>query len=56
MITEFLITAGEKPKRLDVFLANREPDLSRSAIQRFIELGRIQVNGQAVKQIGRAHV
>ena len=49
MITEFLITAGEKPKRLDVFLANREPDLSRSAIQRFIELGRIQVNGQAVK-------
>lgn len=49
MITEFLITAGEKPKRLDVFLANREPDLSRSAIQRFIELGRIQVNGEKVK-------
>src|SRR5687767_2864393 len=30
VITEFVITEGEKPKRLDVFLANRERDLSRS--------------------------
>jgi len=49
MITEFVITAGEQPKRLDVFLVNRERDISRSAIQRLIELGRIRVNEQVVK-------
>lgn len=49
MITEFVITAGEQPKRLDVFLVNRERDISRSALQRLIELGRIRINDQAVK-------
>jgi 23S rRNA pseudouridine1911/1915/1917 synthase len=49
MITEFLVTAGEQPKRLDIFLANRERDISRSALQRLIELGRIRVNEQTVK-------
>lgn len=49
MITEFLVTAGEQPKRLDVFLVNRERDISRSALQRLIELGRIRINDQIVK-------
>lgn len=49
MLTEFTITAGEQPKRLDVFLVNRERDISRSALQRLIELGRIRINGQVVK-------
>lgn len=49
MQTEFVITAGEQPKRLDIFLVNREPNLSRSAIQRLIEQGRVQMNGQVVK-------
>ncbi|BCA55497.1 putative RNA pseudouridine synthase YlyB [Nitrospira sp. KM1] len=49
MITEFVVTAGEQPKRLDVFLVNRERDISRSALQRLIELGRIRINGLAVK-------
>ncbi|MBH0197558.1 MAG: RluA family pseudouridine synthase [Nitrospira sp.] len=49
MITEFLITAGEQPKRLDVFLVNRERDMSRSALQRLIELGRIRLNDAIVK-------
>ncbi|HEU4684866.1 MAG TPA: RluA family pseudouridine synthase [Nitrospira sp.] len=49
MITEFVITAGEQPKRLDLFLVNREPDLSRSALQRLIELGRIRINGYPAK-------
>ena len=49
MTTELLITAGEARKRLDVFLANREPTLSRSALQRFITEGRVTVNGSAVK-------
>jgi len=43
------VTQGESPKRLDVFLANREPDLSRSALQRLITDGRIRINDQAVK-------
>ena len=49
MITEFVITPGEQPKRLDVFLVNRERDISRSALQRLIELGRIRINGHVVK-------
>lgn len=49
MITEFVITPGEQPKRLDVFLVNRERDVSRSALQRLIELGRIRINDQIVK-------
>lgn len=49
MITEFTITAGEQPKRLDVFLVHRERDMSRSALQRLIDLGRIRVNDQVVR-------
>lgn len=49
VITEFVITEGEKPKRLDVFLANRERDLSRSGIQRLIEKGRVQLNGEPAR-------
>jgi 23S rRNA pseudouridine1911/1915/1917 synthase len=49
MITEFMVTAGEQPKRLDVFLVNRERDMSRSRLQRLIELGRIRINDQVVR-------
>lgn len=49
MITEFVVTAGEQPKRLDVFLVNREREISRSALQRLIELGRIRINDQPAK-------
>lgn len=49
MVTEFVVTAGETPKRLDVFLVHREPDISRSGLQRLIEHGRIRINDQVVK-------
>ncbi len=49
MITEFLVTAGEQPKRLDVFLVHREREISRSALQRLIEMGRIRINDQVAK-------
>ncbi|MGH7233698.1 MAG: RluA family pseudouridine synthase [Nitrospiraceae bacterium] len=49
MQTELMITAGQAPKRLDLFLSHREPTLSRSALQRMILDGRITVNGSAVK-------
>lgn len=46
---EIIITSGESPKRLDIFLAQRAPMLSRSALQRLILEGRIRVNGKAVR-------
>lgn len=49
MITEFLVTAGEARKRLDQFLVHREPDVSRSGLQRLIETGRIRVNARLAK-------
>jgi 23S rRNA pseudouridine1911/1915/1917 synthase len=47
--TELIVTAGESPKRLDQFLANRDPYFSRTALQRLIEDGHITVGGQVVK-------
>jgi 23S rRNA pseudouridine1911/1915/1917 synthase len=49
MRSEVLITAGEAPKRLDLFLSHRDPSLSRSALQRFISQGRITINGTIVR-------
>ena len=49
MLGELVITSGETPKRLDLFLANREPTLSRSALQRLILDGHITINGQTVR-------
>ncbi len=49
MITEFIVTTGEARKRLDQFLVHRERDMSRSGLQRLIELGRIRVNAHRVK-------
>lgn len=46
---ELVVTSGEAPKRLDLFLAQREPVLSRAAIQRLIEAGKIRINDQVVK-------
>ncbi len=47
--TETTVTSGEAPKRLDVFISHHQPALSRSAVQRLIDEGRITVNGQLVK-------
>ncbi len=47
--TELIVTAGESPKRLDHFLANRDPDYSRSTLRRLILNGHITVEGQTVK-------
>jgi 23S rRNA pseudouridine1911/1915/1917 synthase len=47
--TEIIVTAGEAPKRLDHFLATREPYFSRTVLQRLIEDGHITINGKVVK-------
>lgn len=49
MITEFLVMAGETPKRLDAFLVNHERGVSRSRLQRLIMAGRIRVNTLVTK-------
>jgi 23S rRNA pseudouridine1911/1915/1917 synthase len=51
--TEFVITAGEQPKRLDIFLVHREPKLSRAALQRMISAGWVRVNHQLAKSSQR---
>jgi 23S rRNA pseudouridine1911/1915/1917 synthase len=49
VITEFIVTAGEIPKRLDQFLVHRERNISRANLQRLIEKGRIRVNARLSK-------
>jgi 23S rRNA pseudouridine1911/1915/1917 synthase len=46
---ELVVTGGETPKRLDLFLSAREPTLSRAALQRLILEGRITLNGRSVR-------
>ena len=43
------VSAGEHPKRLDVYLSTHTADLSRAAIQRLIEKGAVTVNGRRPK-------
>ncbi|GJL56088.1 MAG: pseudouridine synthase [Nitrospirales bacterium] len=47
--TEIIVTPGESTKRLDHFLANRDPYFSRTALQRLILERHITVDGQTVK-------
>ena len=47
--TEIIVTPGESTKRLDHFLANRDPYFSRTALQRLILDGHITIDGQSVK-------
>lgn len=49
MQTEFVISAGEQPKRLDVFLVHRQPKLSRAALQRMITAGWVRLNDLPAK-------
>ena len=43
------VSAGEAPKRLDVFLSTHTAGLSRAAAQRLIEQGVVTVNGRPAK-------
>jgi len=45
----FIVTAPQEGQRLDVFLASRITDLSRSQIQRIVGTGSVQVNGAVAK-------
>lgn len=43
------VTPAEGGTRLDVFLAQRLPDVSRAQIQRWIEAGMVELNGRTTK-------
>jgi 23S rRNA pseudouridine1911/1915/1917 synthase len=42
---ELIYPRDEAPGRLDVFISRREPELTRSAVQRLMEEGRVTVEG-----------
>ncbi len=44
----YLFQAASSKHRLDVELASRYPDFSRSTLQKYIKLGRVQVDGDVV--------
>ena len=48
------ITAEESGERIDALLARILPDLSRSAVQRLLEEGRVRLSGRPVKKNYRA--
>lgn len=49
----FLVGDGDENRRLDTFLAEKMPDISRSQLQRIIAVGAVQVNGIPAKPSGR---
>lgn len=46
MTLEFVATAADEGRRLDIVLSQHLPDLSRSQVQRHIQDGRVRVNGR----------
>ncbi len=48
-IASFLVNSKDSAKRLDVFLSQKDPVLSRSQIKRLIEKGNVQVGGRKAK-------
>src|SRR5256885_7261653 len=49
MTRRVTVSAGETPKRLDVFLSSHSAGLSRAAVQRLIGQGAVTVNGRPAK-------
>ena len=44
-----MFTADQSHLRLDQYLTEKLPDLSRSKIQNLIKLGQVKIDGKAVK-------
>lgn len=47
--SEWLLTADEKGRRLDVLLAERLENVSRATVQRWLDAGRVEVAGKPAK-------
>ena len=48
-IISFLVSSQDSAKRLDVFLSQKDPALSRSQIKRLIEMGKVRIEGRKAK-------
>ena len=48
-IVSFLVHSQDSSKRLDVFLSQKDPALSRSQIKKLIETGKVQIEGRKAK-------
>lgn len=48
-LSKYLVKEEEEGTRLDIFLVEKSPSLSRSGIQRLVKEGRIKVEGKRVK-------
>jgi len=46
---ELIYPYDEAPERLDVFIVRQEPELTRSAVQRLMEAGKVTVDGAPAK-------
>ena len=46
---KFIVKKEEENNRIDSYLASKNEDLSRVAIQRFINNGKVLVNGKTIK-------
>ena len=51
-----LIVNEEEKERLDIYISNKIPDLSRMAVKRLLEEGKITVNGNIVKASSKVSI
>jgi len=49
----FLVGDGDDGRRLDLYLADKMPDISRSQLQRLIAIGAVQINGVPARASSR---
>ena len=48
---EFIVKDDEAGKRIDLYLSNKDNEISRVAVQRLIKNDKILVNGKSTKAI-----
>ena len=52
MVTRYVTVIGDKGRRLDQFLAESSPDLSRTQIRKIIDIGGVHIDGRRVRKAG----
>lgn len=52
MVNRYVCTADDAGRRLDQFLAEHSPDLSRTLIRKIIDIGGVQIDGRRVRKAG----
>jgi len=52
MVNRYVCNADDAGRRLDQFLAEHSPDLSRTLIRKIIDIGGVQIDGRRVRKAG----